>query len=272
MRRIACMLLALFIYNLSEARNNDHSLQITNNEKNFRARVYFSNEVPVAGVAKEGKEYNIDADGSFLYVIVDNYPNNFGFSQIKVKVYKTGDNLQLKVHDEKTYDINSSLYYTYIKYSFYSAGTYTFDVYTTGGELLGSGTVLINMKSSGGSSNASNSDPYAKSKVYFSTEIPSYGIAKDVKKFNIQRGGGYVYIIVDNYPTNFNVSSIRVYVYKSVNGSYVKQDETTYNINSSYYFTYFKYTFTDAGEYKVVVYDANDKYINTGYVTINWAN
>lgn len=271
-RSIIFLLLTFFLYNLSEARTNNNNPSTSIKQKNFRARVYFSNEVPVAGVAKEGKEYNIDANGSFLYVIVDNYPDNFGFSQIKVKVYKTDDNLKLATHDEKTYDINGSLYYTYIKYSFYSAGTYTFDVYTTGGELLGSGSVLINMKSSGGGSNTGNSDPYAKSRVYFSTEVPSYGVAKDVKTFKIKSGGGFVYTIVDNYPNNFTTSSIKVYVYKSENGSYVKKDDATYNINTSYYYTYFKYTFNTAGDYKIVVYDSNDRYINTGYVTINWDN
>lgn len=269
MRRSACLLLTLFIFNLSEARsNNNLSIDIT--QKNFRARVYFSNEVPVAGVAKEGKEYNIDANGSFLYVIVDNYPNNFGFSQIKVKVYKTGDNLQLKTHDERTYDINGSLYYTYIKYSFYSAGTYTFDIHTTGGELLGSGSVIINMKSSGGSTNASNGDPYAKSKLYFSTEQPSDGVAKDVKTFNIGSDGGYVYTVIDNYPTNFTNSKLKIYIYRSEGGTYVKKDEKTFDINTSYYYTWFKYTFYNAGDYKFVAYDGNDRYINTGYVTINW--
>jgi|GEM_PF-2624226 len=276
------LLLAVFCFFTVEAKKeittSDHG------ETPLRSRVYFSYEVPVNGIAKEGKEFFIDpVNGSFLYAIVDNYPNNFNVSQIKAKIYKA-DGLQNKFIEEKTYDINSSLYYSYIKYSFYSAGTYTFDIYTSSGEFLGSGSVSVKLKtattntsaeaktSGTSSTNGTSIDPYIKSKVYFSTEVPSYGIAKDVKAFDIKPGGGFVYVIVDNYPNNFNVGSLKMYMYKMINGQYEKRDEVTYTINSNYYFTYFKYTFTDAGQYKFVVYDVNNKYVNTGYVTINWSS
>lgn len=254
-------------------------------ERSTRARVYFSTQVPVNGVATEGKEFYIDpAKGSFVYVVVDNYPTPFNFSQLKVKVYKA-DGLQNKMVEEKSFDINATLYYTYIKYSFFEAGTYTFDLYSTANEFIGSGSISIKKnntvatntsaeaKSSGTSSSTSTttSDPYAKSKVYFSTDVPSFGIAKDVKSFDVKPGGGFVYVIVDNYPNNFKVSSLKLYMYKMIDGKYEKRDEVTYTINSNYYFTYFKYTFTDAGQYKFVVYDVNNKYVNTGFVTLNWA-
>lgn len=268
---ILALTLLSFVWSFAGTIHHGQPTPVHNLQNNFRARVYFSNEVPVSGVAKEGKEFTIDANGSFLYVVVDNYPTNFTSSQLRVKVYKTNSSLQLVSFDDKNYDINTGYYYTYIKYSFYSAGTYTFDVYTGGGDFIGSGSVVINMNSSSSSSStSSSSDPYSKSRVYFSTEVPSYGIAKDVKNFTIPRGGGYVYAIVDNYPTNFNITSLKLYVYKSIGGSYELQDEKTYTINGNYYFTYFKWTFDDAGDYKFVVYDGNDKYVNTGYVSIGW--
>lgn len=287
MKRHIFLLLLAFVCCYSAKANNDlvdspnKSAQST-----LRARVYFSNEVPVSGVAKEGKEFFIDpVAGSFIYAVIDNYPNNFNFTQIKAKIYKA-DGLQNKLVEEKTYDINSSLYYTYIKYSFYNQGTYTFDFYSGTGDFIGSGSVSIKNKTttatntsaeakstgSGTNTTSTSSDPYVKSKVYFSTEVPSYGVAKDVKSFDIKPGGGYVYVIVDNYPNNFNIGSLKMYMYKMINGQYEKRDEVTYTINSNYYFTYFKYTFTDAGQYKFVIYDLNNKYVNTGYVTINWSS
>jgi hypothetical protein len=203
-------------------------------------------------------------------VIIDNYPTNFTSSQLKVRIYKTNSSLQLISFDEKNYDINTGYYYTYIKYSFYSGGTYTFDVFTSRDEFIGSGSVVLSEGSSGSSSTSSSSGPYAKAKLYFSTETPSYGIAKDVKKFVIDRDGGYVYTIVDNYPTNFPSSTMTIYIYRYEGSAYVKKDEKTYDINTGYYFTYFKYTFTNAGDYKIVAYDGNSRYISTGYVTIDW--
>ena len=243
--------------------------------KSAFAKVYFSNEIPVLGIAKEGKEFDIDPSiGSFLYLVVDNYPDNFNYNQVKIKAYKTVNGVN-QFHDEKTYDINGNLYYTYIKYSFYSDGYYIFDVYNKNGTLIGSTTVNIFYKGAAGANQtgtttttSSSYDHYAKSRVYFSTETPYYGIAKDVKSFNINKKGGYVYVIVDNYPTNFNVNSFKLYVYKKKRGKYEVHDEATYDMDGNKYFTYFKYTFYDEGDYKFIIYDGLNRYVNTGYVTI----
>lgn len=271
MRHISFLILSLLLFGFCNAGNHP-VVSLKHQSGKFRARVYFSSEVPVSGVAKEGKEFTIDpTNGSYLYVIVDNYPTNFTSGELKVKIYKTNGSLQLVSFDDKTYDINTGYYYTYIKYSFYSAGTYTFDIFTGRDEFIGSGSVVINESGSRSSSSSSSStDPYAKAKLYFSTETPSYGIAKDVKKFTIDRDGGFVYTIIDNYPTNFPNSTINLYVYRYEDGSYVKKDEKTYTVNTGYYYTYFKYTFTNAGDYKFVAYDGNDRYVGTGYATIDW--
>lgn len=271
MRRIISFLLFFVFFISAYAGNKPIGHQFTKQSTtDFRARIYFSNEVPVSGVAKEGKEFTIDPNsGSYLYVIIDNYPSNFVSSQLKIKIYKTNSSLQLVSFDDKVYDINTGYYYTYIKYTFYSAGTYTFDIFTNRDEFVGSGNIVIKT-SENSAGNTTAGDLYSKSRVYFSTDVPSYGVAKDVKNFTIPRGGGYVYAIVDNYPANFNITTLKLYVYKNVNGTYERQDSKTYTINGNYYFTYFKWTFSDAGDYKFVVYDGNDKYVNTGYVTINW--
>lgn len=240
-------------------------------------RVYFSNQVPVAGIATEGTVFDIDPTlGSFLYMVVDNYPDNFSYDQIQLKVYKTVSGVNEK-YDDKTYNISTTQYFTYVKYSFFTAGDYIFEVYNKYGTFIGSAKVTINYKGSSAQatpSSSSNStsynadDPYAKSKVYFSTEVPFYGIAKDVKSFKINRKGGFVYVIVDNYPNNFNIASLRLYVYKKKKGVYESFDDATYTISANNYFTYFKYTFDDEGDYKFIVYDGNNKYVNTGYVEI----
>lgn len=81
---------------------------------------------------------------------------------------------------------------------------------------------------------------------------------------------GFIYTIVDNYPTNFKVRLLKLYMYKLVDGKYELRDEAAYNINGDYYFTYFQYTMKESGKYKAVVYDGGGRYVNTGYVTITW--
>lgn len=273
-------LLFAFFYNVNAGDlNNPYKSTIKNTESpDVATRVYFSNEIPIAGIAKEGKEFNIDpSKGSFLYMIIDNYPNNFTYNQVRVYIYKKVNGTSQK-YDEKTYDISTNLYYTYIKYSFYSEGNYIFDVFDKNMGFVGTAEVTIYYtgsastdaaaKISGSTSTNTSTDPYSKSKVYFSTETPVFGIAKNVTTFNINRKGGFVYVVVDNYPTNFNVSSLKLYVYKKIKGNYVTHDEAIYDINANNYFTYFKYSFYSEGDYKFVVYDGLNKYVNTGYVEI----
>src|SRR6185295_4125269 len=85
------------------------------------ARVYFSNEIPLNGIAKESKLFYIQPGGNFLYVIVDNSPSSLNYSKLRVKIFKTENSVPVK-SDERVYDIDGSLSYTFIKYSFYDAG------------------------------------------------------------------------------------------------------------------------------------------------------
>ena len=248
---------------------NKRATILSHEKKELGARVYFSNEIPVDGIAKEGKLFYIQPGGNYLYVIVDNYPSALNHSKLKVNVYKTENLLSVKT-DEKIYDINGNFSYTYLKYNFYQAGWYNFDVYSIEGDYLGTGTVEIKFQNPSYSSSVSSADPYANSRVYFSTNVPLYGVAKDIKSFKMQPGGGYVYVIVDNYPHQFKVKSLNVYVYKYVNGEYVKRDAATYTMNGKTDFTWFKYDFYESGDYKFVVYDAKNRYVNTGLVSIGW--
>ena len=232
---------------------------------NLLARVYFSTQIPIDGIATEDKVFYIKPQGSFLYVIVDNYPSPIRYNKIKLYVYKTVDGSTIKT-DEGTYEIDGSISYTYIKYNFYTPGNYIFDVFGTDGVYLGTGKVEIKSSKVSTTDYLNTSGP----RVYFSTETPVYGIAQDVKSFRISPNGGFVYVIVDNYPNLFKVKTLRLLMYKYVNGYYFKRDETAYKIDGNLYFTYFKYTFYESGDYKFVVYDANGNYVSTGYVTITY--
>ena len=260
-------ILPTFLLLHGEARTTKNRVGINGHErKQVGARVYFSNEIPIAGIAREGKLFYIQPSGNSLYLIVDNYPSALNYSKLRVKVFKTENSLPIKT-DEKTFDVNGSYSYTYIKYSFYDAGWYSFDVYSVEGDFIGTGTVEIKVNNSG---TVTEVDPYANSRIYFSTDPPVSGIAKDVKAFKLKPGGGYVYVIVDNYPHPFKVKSLNLYVYKYINGEYIKRDAAVYTLSGKTDFTWFKYDFYEAGDYKFVVFDAKNRYVNTGLVTISW--
>ena len=181
----------------TNARDRGNTFNTDEITKVTSAHVYFSTEIPVGGYAKEGKEFNIAPDGGYVYLVVNNYPDNFNYDELQLKVKKTiGGSDQ--AFDNKTYTISSNVFSTYIKYSFFSSGDYIFDVYSKYGNLVGSTNVTINVTSSSSSSSssspssddciASSYKQYYNSKLGFSMCIPkdAYGVDEDDNKITVK--------------------------------------------------------------------------------------
>jgi|GEM_PF-4594808 len=199
------MVLLLLTSN-TQARDRSNASNFDKITKVTSAHVYFSTEVPVGGYAKEGKEFNISSDGGYVYLVVNNYPDNFNYDELQLKVKKTIGGTD-QAFDNKTYTISSNVFSTYIKYSFFSSGNYIFDVYSKYGNLVGSASVTINVTSSSSSSSSpssssSSSSPssssddciassykqYYNSKLGFSMCIPkdAYGVDEEDNKITVK--------------------------------------------------------------------------------------
>lgn len=241
-----------------------------NNTSYSKAKVYISVDKPVRGVATEDKTILINPEkGSYAYIIVDNYPNTFPTSQIQLTSFKKYGGEYEKI-DSKTYDIDRSLTFTYIQYSFNTTGDYAFDVHDGNGTFINSAYVTANAKTST-TTNDGGSGKYSKAKAYIALDVPVAGVAKQVSSIVINPDkGSYAYIVIDNYPTNFNVDKINLKSYKKVNGKYEKLNDQTYNISGDNYYTYIKYSFYTKGEYAFDVYDENDVFVATAYVTVGY--
>lgn len=129
------------------AESNDKNTSSGSTGNNYsKARAFISIEVPVAGIAKESKSIVINRDkGSYAYIVLDNYPNNLNTDRITLKSYRkiNGSYEKLK---EQNYDISADNFYTYIKYSFYTAGDYAFDIYDKGGNFIKTAYVTVDYK------------------------------------------------------------------------------------------------------------------------------
>lgn len=111
---------------------------------------------------------------------------------------------------------------------------------------------------------------YAKSKVVFTDSKDN--VLKKEKYFSetfINKSGGEVYIVVDNYPEPLNCEGLIVDIWKKKGTQYDQFVETKkYTITPTLDYTYFSYTFTEPGEYKISVYTKAETWINTGYLTV----
>lgn len=123
------------------------------------------------------------------------------------------------------------------------------------------------------SNNNSSSDAYTKSKVYCTDDIneDTKKIGDEVDAFTINSNGGWVWVVVTNSPNTLETEELIMDVYKKdANGEYKEFVETKrYTIKSSLNTTYFKYSFYKEGNYKLSVYNKNEKWINTAYVKIS---
>ncbi len=267
--KLLFLLPLVFLFTVNSPLNAQVGNQSNNNSFYSKSRVYISIDKPVRGQAQEDKTIYIDPDkGSFAYVIVDNYPNKFSSSSIKLKTYKKIAGKYEKL-DEQNYDIDNSFTYTYIKYSFMTAGEFAFDVYDGNGTFINSGFVTVQNNTT--TSTGTGGGKYDKSKAFVSIEVPVAGVAKESKSITIDRtNGSYAYIVVDNYPNNFNVDQINLKSYRKINGKYEKLKDELYNISADQYYTYIKYSFFTEGEYAFDIYDKANTFINTAYVTVSY--
>lgn len=243
--------------------------QKPNNSLYANAKVYISIDKPVRGQAREDKTIYIDpVNGSYAYIIADNYPNKFASGTARLISYKKVGGQYLKT-DEQTYTIDNTYTYTYIKYSFRSAGEYAFDLYDGGGTFINSGFVTVNNKNSNGA--VTGSGAFSNCRAFVSIEVPVGGIAKEFKTITIDRqNGSYAYIILDNYPTNLNIDQINLRSYIKVNDKYEKLKEELYDIDPNQSYTYIKYNFFSEGDYAFDIYDNKNNYIKTAYISVSY--
>ena len=113
---------------------------------------------------------------------------------------------------------------------------------------------------------------YKNAKVYFSTISPKDNnntlppTSKRYSSFKFYKAkGGKIWVYVDNSTQKLNTSQVKVYVYKKVYTSYIRQKTLSYNTTGSWKNMYFPFTFYEAGSYKMMAYSKEGKYIGTGY-------
>jgi hypothetical protein len=114
-------------------------------------------------------------------------------------------------------------------------------------------------------------DYYKDSEVIFCEDVVDGSPVNAATIFNIGANGGYVQVQVQNY-AKIKTETLIVDVWKkSSSGEYDKFIETKkFTVEPAWTAPYFKYTFYKAGKYKLAIYNEDEVFINSGYITINW--
>ncbi len=115
-----------------------------------------------------------------------------------------------------------------------------------------------------------SSNYYNNSKVTFTSRINDDGsLGPKLSEFTIDnKNKGLIYIDIDNYPKQLKTDKLIVDVFMKQNGEYKKTETKTFNITPTVKASFFKYNFTQPGDYKFAIYNQGEAWINNGFITV----
>lgn len=243
--------------------------------------------------------FNIKPGGGIVKIVINNNGQPISTSQFIIDIYKQDAYGKYQFHETKYQNITSSWVWAAWDYTIYSAGKYKFSIYTSNSVFIKSGEIDVAVNNTGstatnggtspGATSSTNNktaaaapapapspgkstytDPYLYSKLIFALGVDTKGNAlTESSTFSITPQGGVIQVIVKNTSPMYT-PRMKVYINKkNTAGTYVYHDVKEYDISSKEYSSvYFPYTFYSSGDYQLVVYDKDSKYINTGYLSI----
>lgn len=219
--------------------------------------------------------WDIQPTGGFIYIV---YSQDIAIREplvleVEYKEYADDDFTQLEVHNFLN-DVTSKKKYAMYDLEFNKAGTFKVIVKTKNGKFLAQATTKINVVDDSKSSNEElTSDYYENSVIKFGTSAGENAtIYGEATEFKYKSGKTPVVISITNGKV-FKCEEIKLSVYKKtkINGkedTKLVQTIPVTGIGADWDWVYATIDFTERGDYIIDVWNENDVFINTGYVTI----
>lgn len=209
-------------------------------------------------------EWTMGSGGGGVYILFTNGGDLISWNTIYIMIDRfSGGKYQLV--DTKTITPDPAKAWYVYDYNFTEAGSYKVTVSDASGNKLASEYFDIIVKSEQ-TSTAGNPD----AEVIFCLDVDEDINPVDVGTtfFIDPNKGSYIYIYID-HKTPFNTDGLFVDIFKGNDyGEFV--DTKSLTIQSQWVATYFKYTFTSAGQYKIIVSYKDQSFMQSGYVTIKY--
>ncbi len=231
----------------------------------------------------------IPSNGGIVTIQVDN-GKALKTTELILDVYKkpAGSTEYSEFVETKRYTIEATWNRPYFDYTFAGVGEYKFSVYNADEVWINSATITMKLKGGsstttstggrgsnnsrgGGQTDVVDTYYYTDCDIIFCEEVKNGSPVNASTSFTIPKAGGYLSVQVANGKA-MKTTQLVVDVYKKPKGGsdYTEFVETKrYDIEATWTGPYFEYTFYNKGDYKFAVYNADEVWINTGYVTIN---
>lgn len=235
-------------------------------------KVYFcSDYTPTGEPVGVSSVWSIASTGGNVYMLYQNGGANISTGSVFLFVDKLSGGTYTE-YSTKTLTPDKYKSWLIYDYTFTEAGDYKVSFLDAASNVLAVDYCTIKVKSDGTAGTVTKtsgitSDYYTTSKVLFCEKVTEGGepvTRSDV--FNIGPNGGYVQVLV-KHTKPMKTTELIVDVWKG--DSYDEFVETKrFTVEEPWAWTNFEYTFLTTGNYKFSVYNKEETFINTGYVTI----
>jgi len=208
--------------------------------------------------------------GKSLFIILDNEGNEINDNIIYLFVDKKNDE-SYAPFDSKAVTIESSATWVSYNYKFTESGEYEIYFINTSQEKLASLKISIESEEHAYTEAATRSRYYDNSKIIFCAKVLFGGTTLGVRnRTAFQESSGLIYLKLENYAP-LKTSIILVDVWRKKNRTF-EYDEfiesKKYRVDPEWPDTFFKYQFSETGQYKFAIYNENEVQIVSGYFTI----
>jgi hypothetical protein len=238
----------------------------------FAQQVYFVESYTEDGdPIGAANEWEIKPWGSFIYILLDSEEDSLTGNILYLFIDKKEDGV-FQPFDSKTINLGFNQQWVVYNYKFTQTGEYDVYFITSDQQRFAGERVRIKFEESFTNPTTKvGRSYYDNCKMIFCRKVlvggKPLGVTNSLKLSN---SSGSIYVLLNNYRA-MNTSKILVDIWRKKNRAY-EYDEfiesKKFRINPDWPDTFFKYSFTRPGEYKITVYDENESLIKSGFFTV----
>lgn len=215
-------------------------------------------------------QFDIDAFGNSVYLLFDNEGNRIGDDLLYMFIDKDINN-NFEPFDSKVLRIDSRDTWAVVDYMFKEQGKYLVYFMNSDQKKLVEETVTIKLKEDvPGQRRVYQSSYYDNCELVFCERVIADKPVNIKKSYPLSQNNGEIFIFINNNRP-LNSGKLLLDIWRKKNRAF-EYDEfiasKKYKINPDWNDAFFKYIFTEKGEYKFSVYNENEIPLGTLYIRI----
>nr|MDA3862062.1 hypothetical protein [Melioribacteraceae bacterium] len=214
--------------------------------------------------------WKIDAWGKTLHVILDNENEPIEGNIVYLFIDKFTDG-KYQPFDSKSVNIKSNTQRIVHDYNFSESGKYKLYYINISQKKLASVIISISDKSKKRPKAVKRSNYYDTVELLFCKKVLVGGTPIGItKRASLSEDNGEIYVQISNYsPLRSEIILVDFWRKEHRSFEYDEYIESKkYKVDPEWKDTFFKYKFTQAGEYKIVIYNQEEVLISTGYINV----